>query len=142
MGESRVYYISGAPSCGSSSARISDGSTPSVIESLALSPSIAAPIFVHEVHVYLPHGVDLQNYLIIVEESAQRACSAIADEHSFSDSYWSCHLVDLYKCPFKQEVTVAFQVGYSSTSVPLSREQADKARVVFEVELPKKLNLV
>jgi len=141
-----AFISSSSPSSSSSSSTWSSKKQASEIaESVVAFPSISPTIFVHEVHVYVPSDAtaeSLQAYLSTAEAHAQRACEVIASEHNISDMYWSCHLVDLYKCPFKKAVTVAFQIGFSSTTMPLSRNQADAARELFEKELPKKLGLM
>ena len=105
---------------------------------LQSSFSIEPPAYFHEVHLYIDHT--LPN-LFELERKVRMVCQQILAERGQSDVYWSCQLVDVYRCRDTMDLSVAFQCGYSSVTRVLSRRDADQVRSVMETELPIRLNL-
>ena len=127
--------------------------------------SIQPPVYLHEVHVYLDNLEHID--LIQLEQQAKDACIHICQQYRLEDFYLSCDIVDVYTFTtntsntvnntnsttgdstnsttstdtYTEYVTVAFQVCYRSSTLALSRAQADLIRGLVETALPIALNL-
>ena len=123
--------------------------------------SIQPPVYLHEVHVYLDNLAHID--LIQLEQQAKDACIHICQQYTLECFYLSCDIVDIYTFTtnttdtnntasdstnsttstdtYTEYVTVAFQVCFRSSTLALSRAQADLIRGLVETALPIALYL-
>lgn len=100
---------------------------------------LQSSFYLHEVH--LLHNTIYSDYFAF-ELKVQQIARQISEEYNFSEALWCVDLVDVYQSPNScPGVSHAFQIGYYSYSMPISRCLADEFRLIIESELPKRLEL-